>query len=140
MEAYFSAVVASAVVVAGVTCFLGAVLLMRNPHNPAWVMNETFAQAASLLMTFAIASAMAVALNGYLAAGFNVITAFAATGVLVALTSIETCRSGPLDAGTSRPRLPAHRRQRRLSLWSHDPLPKNPMRCRSTSSGASSAR
>jgi len=91
MEAYFSAVGASAVVVAGVTCFLGAVLLMRNPHNPAWVMNETFAQAASLLMTFGIASAVAVALNGYLAAGFSVIAAFAATGVLVALTSIAFC-------------------------------------------------
>lgn len=91
MEQYFSAIVASAIVVIGVVGFLGAILLMRNPHNPSWVMNEVFAQAASLLMTFGIATAVAATVNGYFMIGLGVLEAFAVTAVIVAVTSFVFC-------------------------------------------------
>ncbi len=80
METYLSAIVASAVVVIGVVGFLGVVLVMRNPHNPAWVLNEAFAQAVCLLMTFGLVSMMAVAVNGFFRAGLGVIESFGVAG------------------------------------------------------------
>ncbi len=91
MEQYLYAVVASAIVVTGVAVFLGAILLMRNPHNPAWVMNEGFSQAVCLLMTCGFATIVAVAVNGFFLIGFSVIQAFAVTGAIIAVTSFIFC-------------------------------------------------
>jgi len=73
--------------VAAVGATLFTALVLRNPRNPKWLKTELASQAASLCLVAVFAFAVASAMRGMTAIGFDVMVAAAITLSVIALAA-----------------------------------------------------